>query len=139
MFQTFTDPQRLAAFTRAPPRVFEGAKPGAKFAIFDGNVSGEFVTLDAPTKIVQKWRLAQWPEGHTSTQEIIFDQNNVDRVTNMRVTWTGVPVGQEDVVKRNWEGYYVRSIKQTFGFVFNSIYSLSRPLLTWNFRFGTIL
>lgn len=116
MFQTFTDPQRLAAFTRAPPRVFEGAKVGAKFSIFDGNVSGEFVTLDAPNKIIQKWRLAQWPEGHVSTQEIFFDQNDVDRVTNMRVTWTGVPVGQEDVVRRNWEGYYVRSIKQTFGF-----------------------
>jgi activator of HSP90 ATPase len=115
MFQTFTDPQRLAAFTRAPPRVFEGAKPGAKFAIFDGNVSGEFVTLESPKKIVQKWRLAQWPEGHMSTQEIVFDQNDVDRVTNMRVTWTGVPVGQEEVVQRNWEGYYVRSIKQTFG------------------------
>ncbi|EHY55429.1 Co-chaperone [Exophiala dermatitidis] len=116
LFQTFTDPQRLAAFTRAPPRVFEGAKPGGKFSIFDGNVSGEFVSLEPPKKLVQKWRLAQWPEGHYSTQEIFFDQNDVDRVTNMRVTWTGVPVGQEDVVQRNWEGYYVRSIKQTFGF-----------------------
>jgi len=74
------------------------------------------VTLDAPTKIVQKWRLAQWPEGHVSTQEISFDQNNEDHVTNMRVKWTGVPVGQEEVVRRNWENYYVRSIKQTFGF-----------------------
>ena len=116
MYQTFTDPQRLAAFTRAPPRVFEGAKPGGKFAIFDGNVSGEFVKLEPPKKIVQTWRLAQWPEGHTSSQEIVFDQNDVDHVTNMRVTWTGVPVGQEEVVKRNWEGYYIRSIKQTFGF-----------------------
>ena len=115
MYITFTDPQRLAAFTRAPPRVFEGAKPGGKFSIFDGNVTGEYVELKPHTKIVQKWRLAQWPEGHTSTQEIVFDQNDVDRVTNMRVTWTGVPVGQEEVVQRNWEGYYVRSIKQTFG------------------------
>ncbi|KAK5062906.1 hypothetical protein LTR84_004982 [Exophiala bonariae] len=116
LFTTFTDAQRLAAFTRAPPRVFEGAKVGGKFAIFDGNVTGEFVTLDAPKKLVQTWRLAQWPEGHVSTQEIVFDQNDVDRVTNLRVTWTGVPVGQEEVVRRNWEGYYVRSIKQTFGF-----------------------
>lgn len=115
MYQTFTDPQRIAAFTRAPPRVFEGAKPGAKFALFDGNVAGEYAKLEEPNLIVQKWRLGQWPEGHMSTLEIKFDQNDVDRVTNMRVTWTGVPVGQEDVVKRNWEGYYVRSIKQTFG------------------------
>jgi len=115
MYQTFTDPQRLAAFTRAPPRVFEGAQEGGKFVIFDGNVSGEFVKLEPPKKIIQKWRLAQWPEGHSSNQEIVFDQNDVDRVTNMRVTWSGVPVGQEEVVRRNWEGYYVRSIKQTFG------------------------
>lgn len=117
MFQTFTDPQRIAAFTRGAPRLFEGAKPGGKFSIFDGNVTGEFVTLESPKKIVQKWRLAQWPEGHVSSQEIVFDQNNTDKVTNARVTWSGVPVGQEEVVKRNWEGYYIRSIKQTFGYV----------------------
>ena len=73
------------------------------------------MSLDSPKKLVQKWRLAQWPEGHLSNLEINFDQNDVDKVTNMRVTWSGVPVGQEEVVKRNWEGYYVRSIKQTFG------------------------
>jgi activator of HSP90 ATPase len=124
MYQTFTDPQRIAAFTRGAPRLFEGAKPGGKFSIFDGNVTGEFVTLEPPKRIVQKWRLAQWPEGHTSNQEIVFDQNDMDKVTNARVTWSGVPVGQEEVVKRNWEGYYIRSIKQTFGYV----YSLCWPL-----------
>jgi activator of HSP90 ATPase len=127
MYQTFTDPQRLAAFTRASPSVFEGANPGGKFAIFDGNVTGEFVTLEPPKKIIQKWRLKQWPEGHMSSQEIVFDQNDVDRVTNMKVTWTGVPVGQEEVVQRNWEGYYVRSIKQTFGCVSFGV----QPL--WNY------
>lgn len=115
LYATFTDPQRIAAFTRAPPRQFDGAKVGGKYAIFDGNVSGEFVTLDEPNLIVQKWRLAQWPEGHYSTQKIRFEQNNVDAVTVLNVTWEGVPVGQEEVVRRNWEGYYVKSIKQTFG------------------------
>lgn len=115
LFKTFTDPQRIAAFTRAAPKKFEGASEGAKFEIFDGNVLGEYVKLEEPKQVVQKWRLAQWPAGHYSLQDINFDQNDVDQVTNMRVTWTGVPVGQEDVVQRNWEGYYVRSIKQTFG------------------------
>ncbi|EEP80437.1 conserved hypothetical protein [Uncinocarpus reesii 1704] len=116
MYTTFTDPQRLAIFTRAAPRRFDGAEVGGQFSIFDGNVSGEFVKLEKPTLIVQKWRLAQWPEGHYSTQEIHFDQNDVDCVTSLRVKWDGVPIGQEDVVQRNWEVYYVRSIKQAFGF-----------------------
>jgi len=116
LYQTFTDPQRIAAFTRSAPLTFEGPKVGGKFVLFGGNVSGEYTELEQPTKIQQKWRLAQWPEGHFSTLNIRFEQNNVDSVTVMRVDWEGVPVGQEEVTKRNWGEYYVRSIKQTFGF-----------------------
>jgi len=115
LFQTFTDPARLAAFTRSPPKVFEGAHVGGKFELFGGNVSGAYVVLDSPVTIEQSWRLNQWPVGHFSNLRIEFDQNDVDHVTIMRVTWTGVPVGQEDVTKRNWSEYYVRSIKTTFG------------------------
>jgi activator of HSP90 ATPase len=116
LFQTFTDPNRIAAFTRSPPKVFEGAREGGKFELFGGNVSGEYLTLDSPKTIVQSWRLNQWPAGHHSRLQIDFDQNDVDHVTMMRVSWTGVPIGQEDVTRRNWGEYYVRSIKTTFGF-----------------------
>ena len=88
---------------------------GGKFELFGGNVSGEYVELSKPTKIVQKWRLKQWIERHYSTLEIVFDQNDTDAVTIMRVKWYGVPVGQEEVTRRNWGEYYVRSIKQAFG------------------------
>jgi activator of HSP90 ATPase len=130
LYITFTDPQRIAAFTRGAPRQFDGAHVGGKFAIFDGNVTGEYTKLDKPTQIVQKWRLAQWPEGHFSTLTINFDQNDVDGVTQMRVTWAGVPVGQEDVTKQNWDVYYVRSIKQTFGYVLPPYFSRSQIFLT---------
>jgi activator of HSP90 ATPase len=116
LYQTFVDPGRLAAFTRAPPKVFEGAHKGGKFELFGGNVSGEYLELEPGKKVTQKWRLNQWPAGHFSTLRIEFDQNDVDHVTVMRVTWDGVPVGQEEVTKRNWLEYYVRSIKTTFGF-----------------------
>lgn len=129
LYNTFTDAQRITAFTRGAPRQFDGAKVGGKFAIFDGNVTGEFVSLDEPKQIVQKWRLAQWPEGHYSTLEINFDQNDVDGVTQMRVSWSGVPVGQEDVTKQNWDMYYVRSIKQTFGYVLSFFFSFLTHLM----------
>ncbi|QIW99463.1 hypothetical protein AMS68_004981 [Peltaster fructicola] len=116
LYETFTDPQRIAAFTRASPRLWEGAQEGARYEIFGGNVSGSFVKLDKPSSIEQKWRLAQWPAGHYSTMNIKFEQNDVDAVTIMRVDWNGVPIGQEEPTKRNWSEYYVRSIKTTFGF-----------------------
>ncbi|GKT44154.1 uncharacterized protein ColSpa_04335 [Colletotrichum spaethianum] len=96
--------------------VFQGAIKGAKFELFDGNVTGEYLELDPPKKIVQSWRLKQWPEGHFSKLSIEFDQNDVDHVTLMRVNWDGVPVGEEEATKRNWQEYYVNSIKRTFGF-----------------------
>jgi activator of HSP90 ATPase len=114
-YQVFVDSQRIAAFTRAPPKLFEGAKKGGKFEIFDGNVSGEYLELVPNKKIVQSWRLKQWPAGHYSTLNLEFDQNDVDHVTVMRVKWDGVPVGQEDVTKRNWIEYYKKPIMQTFG------------------------
>lgn len=115
LYQTFTDPQRIAAFTRSQPTLFEGAKKGGKFELFGGNVSGEYVDLQEPTMIVQRWRLKQWPEGHFSNLEIKFDQNDQDAVTVMRVKLDGVPAGQEEVTQRNWANYYVMSIKTTFG------------------------
>jgi activator of HSP90 ATPase len=119
LFDTFTDPQRITAFTRGPPKKFTSNGPaqvGTEFEIFGGNVSGKYVELSAPTTVVQKWRLAQWPAGHFSTLKIRFEQNDVDAVTVMRVDWEGVPIGQEESTKRNWDEYYVRSIKTTFGF-----------------------
>ena len=120
LYQTFTDPARIAAFTREAPRVFEGAKAGGKFELFGGNVIGSYLELDQPTRIVQNWRLKQWPAGHFSKLSIRFDQNNADQVTNMRVKWDGIPVGQEEVTKRNWGEYYVKSIKTTFGYAITS-------------------
>jgi activator of HSP90 ATPase len=116
LYTTFTDVGRITAFTRSTPLVFEGAKPGGKFELFGGNVSGWYTELEEPKRIVQKWRLAQWPQGHFSTLKIDFEQNDVDHVTILKVTWEGVPLGQEEVTKRNWGEYYIRSIKQTFGF-----------------------
>jgi len=116
LYTTFTDASRIAAFTRSAPLAFDGAKPGGKFELFGGNVTGSYTELEEPTKIVQKWRLAQWPAGHFSTLTINLQQDNEDHVTNMNVDWEGVPIGQEEVTKRNWNEYYVRSIKMTFGF-----------------------
>jgi activator of HSP90 ATPase len=117
LYTTFTDPQRIAAFTRSPPTTFEGAKPGGKFVIFGNGVHGEYVSLKEPSQIVQKWRLSTWPQGHYSNLTLDFDQDDANGVTNMRANWDKVPVGEEDTTKGKWEEYYVRGLKTTFGYV----------------------
>jgi activator of HSP90 ATPase len=118
LYTTFTDKDRLTAFTRSPAKLSATPPaPQTTFSLLDGNVSGTFVKLEEPTLIIQKWRLGTWPQGHFADLEIKFDQNDLDHVTVMRCTWKGVPVGHEEVVKKNWEGYFVRGMKQTFGYV----------------------
>lgn len=62
LFLTFVDAQRVTAFTRAPPDVWE-PKEGGKFVLFGGNIEGSFKSLEPNKKIVQDWRLADWPKG----------------------------------------------------------------------------
>ncbi|KAF8473348.1 Aha1 domain family [Kalaharituber pfeilii] len=98
--------------TFGSPNIFE-PKVGGKFSLFGGNVEGEFLELEQIKKIVMNWRLLGWPSGHFSKLTLVFDQGY--NVTTLRYFWEGVPVGQEDVAKKNFGEYYIKSIKTTFG------------------------
>lgn len=98
LYITFLDQQRLAAFTRAAP-VME-AKVGGKYSLFNGNVQGEILALEENVKIVQTWRLQAWPAQHYAKLTLTFDQG-LDG-TNLRMTMSDIPVGQEDAVKHNF-------------------------------------
>ncbi|XP_011306173.1 activator of 90 kDa heat shock protein ATPase homolog 1 [Fopius arisanus] len=110
-FNVLTTTEMVQAFTKGPVRL-EPTKNG-KFELFGGNIHGEFVEL-SPTKIVQKWRCKQWPEGHFS--EVVLDINEKSDHTEVVLTHTGVPSSEEDSTKENWDRYYWDAIKRTFGF-----------------------
>ena len=54
-------------------------------------------------------------KGHFSKLTLVLDQGY--DATTLRYTWEDVPVGQEDVTRRNFGEYYIKSIKTTFGYV----------------------
>ncbi|KAK9368295.1 activator of Hsp90 ATPase [Lipomyces kononenkoae] len=113
LYTTFLDPGRVTAWTRSPPVKFTPSE-GGEYALFGGNVSGKFVSLIENKTIEMLWRLKDWKPDHFADLKIDFDQGQGE--TKAIVTWKGVPVGQEDVTRQNFEEYYVRSIKLTFGF-----------------------
>ncbi|KAI0464722.1 hypothetical protein LJB42_002345 [Komagataella kurtzmanii] len=112
LYMTLLDKARVAAWTRAPPNI--EPKEGSSFELFGGNISGKIEKLESNKKIVQSWRLATWEKGHYAQLEISFHQGSTE--TKMEVNFTGIPVGEEDAVQSNFEEYYIRSIKVTFGF-----------------------
>ncbi|CAB0014342.1 unnamed protein product [Nesidiocoris tenuis] len=64
-------------------------------------------------KIVQKWRLKDWPENHFSTVKFVIEQQ--EDHTLVKITQTGIPKSELEVTKENWGRYYWDSIKRVFG------------------------
>lgn len=62
LYRVFVDPQMTTAFTRNAPEVFEPTE-GGRFKLFGGNIDGQFKTLEQNKRIVQTWRLSDWPQG----------------------------------------------------------------------------
>lgn len=115
LFITFLEKNRVGAWTKANPG-FNGdvLKEGEEFTLFGGNVSGKVTKLVPNETIEQQWRLNSWKEGHYANLTIGLHQG--DSETKLDVLFKGIPIGEEDQVRGNFEDYYVRAIKITFGF-----------------------
>lgn len=61
IFECFVQEGRLRAFTMSPATV--EPQVGGKFSWFDGSITGEFVELEPPKRIVMKWRFSHWEDG----------------------------------------------------------------------------
>lgn len=123
IYTTFIDKERIMMFSRGSVRVTDSKNTssktlivGDKFELFDGNISCELIETKENTLLVFKWRLRDWPSKIWSTLNMEFHESKEYHETKVQVTWSGIPVGDEDRVRANFENYYVRPIKLTFGF-----------------------
>jgi len=109
LFSLFTDEKRIPVWTRAPAQ--SNPSPGSDYSLFGGGVKGKYISLDPPKQIVQTWALQSpdWPFGHAAILTTSLDQSTES--TTVKFTLSGVPVGKEDEIKRNVEGYYVQGLK----------------------------
>lgn len=115
LYLALLDKDRVSAWTRSACQI-DAFPPSEKseFKIFGGSVEGVFTKLVPNERIVQNWRLSDWRTGHYAVLDISLKQGAGE--TTMVVKWLGIPIGEEDRVRGNFEDYYVRSMKITFGF-----------------------
>lgn len=111
LYRIFTDQGMVAAWSRSKPEL--EPKNGGKFKLFGGNITGEFTELNENKNIKMKWRLKEWKPDHYA--DLSFEFVPEDTQTVMVTKWVGVPVDQRDRVEQNFENYYVKPIKGTFG------------------------
>ncbi|CAH2046624.1 unnamed protein product, partial [Iphiclides podalirius] len=89
-YNAMTRIEMVTAFTQGHVKM--DAEKGGKFALFGGNVTGEFKELVPGKKIVQYWRYKQWPEQHFS--EVTFNIEEKDDHTLVKLKQDLVPTSE---------------------------------------------
>ncbi|THH11986.1 hypothetical protein EW145_g274 [Phellinidium pouzarii] len=114
LYQMLTDQNKIPMWTRAAAQ--SKPEPGEPFSLFGGGVKGTYVSIEKPSKFVQKWSLASpiWPSEHFATLTTTLEQSSDS--TKMTLSLDGVPSGLEDEMKINMEGYYMQGLK-SIGYV----------------------
>lgn len=115
IYLTLLDASRIAAWTRSPPEIEQfPPKEGSSYKFFGGAVLGKILKLMPNEQIVELWRLQDWKEGHYAELDMKLIQSSGE--TKVVVKFSGIPIGEEERVRDNFEDMYIRSIKITFGF-----------------------
>jgi activator of HSP90 ATPase len=112
IYEALMDPRRVEAYTQSSVQM--ECIEGGKFSLFSGNVTGEYIKLQQNHKIVEKWRLSSWPEGHYSTVTITLTESK--RGCDMKLTQIGVPSAEAERTQQAWRENILERIKRMFGF-----------------------
>lgn len=107
LWDLLTNPHRIPMWSKAPAQFSPNV--GANFSLFGGNISGSIVEVTSPGKLVQSWRIPQWPSSHHGTLTTQLTQG--DDSTKLELILSGVPVGEEDSARAGLEAYYIRGLK----------------------------
>lgn len=85
---------------------------GGKFSVFGEYASGLNLELVPDAKIVQSWRASDWPEDIYSHVTFLLKPSKSG--TKFIFTQTGMPKESYDSIKKGWEDYYWKPMKEIF-------------------------
>jgi len=77
---------------------------GGVFKLFGGHITGRHIELLAGERIVQAWRVANWPFGLYSIAR--FELTAQDAMTKVAFDHTGFPQGQGQHLAEGWRSNY---------------------------------
>ncbi|CCE62371.1 hypothetical protein TPHA_0C02170 [Tetrapisispora phaffii CBS 4417] len=120
LYMTFIEKNRVMAWSKSPIKISNTKdtvlKLNEEFKLFGGNVTSKLVSQIENKELVFEWRLNSWNDKIISKLKLEFHESKAYHETKLQVTWDGIPIGEEERVRNNFEEFYVRAIKITFGF-----------------------
>ena len=111
VYEALMDSEKHAEFTHSPAAIRR--EVGGEFSAFDGWASGTTVELIPDKKIVQKWRGADWPQGHYST--VTFELQAQGQETRLDFIQANIPEDLYADLKAGWVEWYWDNLAAYFG------------------------
>jgi activator of HSP90 ATPase len=102
IYEALTDAKQFSKVTGAPAEIDH--KAGGAFSCFGGMITGRNIELITNQRIVQAWRVSNWPEGVFSI--VRFELQEMGHSTNLVLDHTGFPDGADEHLTPGWKKMY---------------------------------
>jgi len=102
LYQALTDAGAFAEWTGAPAEIEQAE--GGTFQAFGGKITGRTIELQSDRRIVQAWRVADWPEGVYSIVRFELDSDGDE--TRLTLDQDGHPAEAESHLDGGWYKMY---------------------------------
>lgn len=111
IYELLMDSKKHSRFSGAKAVI--GTKVGSRFTAYDGDIEGKNRELIKDKKIVQSWRIGDWPNGHYSI--VTYKLSKSPRGTKLEFIQTGVPESEYKSISSGWKEFYWEKMKEFLG------------------------
>jgi activator of HSP90 ATPase len=108
LYEALLDSKKFSAFSGRAAQIKR--QPGGTFSLFGGHIVGRNVELVPNRRIVQAWRVVDWPEGVYSMAR--FELKTRESGTRLVFDHIGFPEGLRDHLAEGWEANYWALLKK---------------------------
>jgi activator of HSP90 ATPase len=102
VYAALTEAARFAELSAAPASL--DASPGGAFSLFNGMIEGRNIELASGRRIVQAWRVKNWPAGRYSL--VTFDLEPDGQGTRLVFDQCGFPDADRAHLDGGWHKMY---------------------------------
>ena len=118
VYQALLSSEQFSAFTKKSFDMFTiasaeiDAKEGGFFSVFDKHIVGRIVELVPDKRIVEAWRVVDWPAGIYSIAK--FEFKNSGSGTQLIFDHVGFPEGLKEHLTIGWQQHYWDALSKYF-------------------------
>lgn len=116
VYQTLLNSKKFSACTKKSFKEFSensatiDSAVGGTFSVFDGHIIGRILELVPDRRIVEAWRVVDWPAGVYSIARFEFKSQGSG--SHLEFTHTGFPEGLKQHLADGWQQHYWDALKK---------------------------